>query len=109
MTPWSAGPRTADAILYASPQIYFWINSSGRPSGAPRKKDISAPAFGFRRVVTAVEPYLEKAGKRVLLLGNEAIARGLLEGGVDACTGYPGTPSTEILETLIAAAPACGH
>jgi indolepyruvate ferredoxin oxidoreductase alpha subunit len=60
-------------------------------------------------VLTAVEPYLEKAGKKVLLLGNEAIARGLMEGGVDACTAYPGTPSTEILETLIAAAPANGH
>lgn len=60
-------------------------------------------------VLTAVEPYLEKAGKKVLLLGNAAIARGLMEGGVDACTAYPGTPSTEILETLVAAAPAFGH
>jgi indolepyruvate ferredoxin oxidoreductase alpha subunit len=60
-------------------------------------------------VLTVVEPYLEKAGTRVLLLGNEAIARGLLEAGVDACTAYPGTPSTEILETLIAAAPIFGH
>jgi indolepyruvate ferredoxin oxidoreductase alpha subunit len=60
-------------------------------------------------VLKDLEPYLEKAGKRVLLLGNEAVARGLLEAGVDACTAYPGTPSTEILETLIAAAPALGH
>lgn len=34
------------------------------------------------------------------LLGNEAIARGLLESGVDVATGYPGTPSSEILTTL---------
>jgi indolepyruvate ferredoxin oxidoreductase alpha subunit len=59
--------------------------------------------------LTVVEPFLEKAGKKVLLLGNEAIARGLLEAGVDAATAYPGTPSTEILETLIAAAPSLGH
>ncbi|MCD1295640.1 indolepyruvate ferredoxin oxidoreductase subunit alpha [Methanocella sp. CWC-04] len=34
------------------------------------------------------------------LLGNEAIARGLLECGVDVATGYPGTPSSEILTAL---------
>jgi indolepyruvate ferredoxin oxidoreductase alpha subunit len=32
--------------------------------------------------------------------GNEAIARGAWEAGVHYATGYPGTPSTEILETL---------
>jgi indolepyruvate ferredoxin oxidoreductase alpha subunit len=34
------------------------------------------------------------------MLGNEAIARGAWEAGVKFATGYPGTPSTEILETL---------
>ncbi|MCF8061824.1 MAG: 4Fe-4S binding protein [Deltaproteobacteria bacterium] len=38
--------------------------------------------------------------KRVLMLGNEAIARGALEGGISYATGYPGNPSSEILETL---------
>jgi len=37
-----------------------------------------------------------------LLSGNEAIARGAYEGGVTVATGYPGTPSTEILEALAA-------
>ena len=37
-----------------------------------------------------------------LLTGNEAIARGAFEGGVTAAFGYPGTPSTEILEALAA-------
>ncbi|MGA7849635.1 MAG: indolepyruvate ferredoxin oxidoreductase subunit alpha [Terriglobales bacterium] len=37
---------------------------------------------------------------RVLLSGNEAIARGAVESGIRVATGYPGTPSTEILETL---------
>jgi indolepyruvate ferredoxin oxidoreductase alpha subunit len=36
-----------------------------------------------------------------LLSGNEAIARGAWEAGVTVCTGYPGTPSTEILENLV--------
>ncbi len=38
--------------------------------------------------------------KRDLLSGNEAIARGAIEAGVSLAVGYPGTPSTEIIETL---------
>jgi indolepyruvate ferredoxin oxidoreductase alpha subunit len=37
---------------------------------------------------------------REYLLGNAAIARGLLEAGVGLVAGYPGTPSSEIIETL---------
>ena len=33
-----------------------------------------------------------------LMLGNEAIARGLYEAGVKVVSSYPGTPSTEITE-----------
>jgi indolepyruvate ferredoxin oxidoreductase alpha subunit len=36
-----------------------------------------------------------------LLMGNEAVARGVLEAGVKFAIGYPGTPSTEVIETLI--------
>ena len=39
-------------------------------------------------------------GRSVLLSGNEAIARGAREAGVRVAAGYPGTPSTEILESL---------
>ena len=35
-----------------------------------------------------------------LLLGNEAVARGLYEAGVEIASSYPGTPSTEITEVL---------
>src|SRR3974377_1702011 len=34
------------------------------------------------------------------LTGNEAIARGAWEAGVAVAAAYPGTPSTEILESL---------
>jgi len=37
---------------------------------------------------------------RELLSGNEAVARGVYEAGVKLAASYPGTPSTEILETL---------
>src|SRR5690554_63442 len=35
-----------------------------------------------------------------LMLGNEAIARGAYEAGVTVATAYPGTPSTEITESI---------
>jgi indolepyruvate ferredoxin oxidoreductase alpha subunit len=41
------------------------------------------------------------ATRRLLLSGNEAIARGAREAGVRVAAGYPGTPSTEILEALV--------
>lgn len=42
----------------------------------------------------------DKDGVQQLLLGNEAIARGALEAGVKVASGYPGTPSSEIMESL---------
>lgn len=49
----------------------------------------------------AREPFeRDSPGERVILLGNEAIARGALEAGVQLVAGYPGTPSTEIVETI---------
>ncbi|MCL1930463.1 MAG: thiamine pyrophosphate-binding protein, partial [Treponema sp.] len=37
--------------------------------------------------------------RKKLLMGNEAIALGAMRAGVRVVTGYPGTPSTEALET----------
>ncbi|MCX8027170.1 MAG: thiamine pyrophosphate-dependent enzyme [Thermodesulfovibrionales bacterium] len=38
--------------------------------------------------------------QRQLLSGNEAIGRGAIEAGISLAVGYPGTPSTEIIEYL---------
>ena len=38
--------------------------------------------------------------EKKLLLGNEAVARGLYEAGVRVVSSYPGTPSTEITESV---------
>ena len=35
-----------------------------------------------------------------LLMGNQAMAMGAIHAGVGVVTGYPGTPSTEVLETV---------
>ncbi len=38
---------------------------------------------------------------KILMTGNEAIARGAYQSGVTFATAYPGTPSTEILENVV--------
>ena len=47
-------------------------------------------------------------GARLFMLGNEAIARGAIEAGVQVVASYPGTPSSEITETLVNNAKAAG-
>jgi TPP-dependent indolepyruvate ferredoxin oxidoreductase alpha subunit len=47
---------------------------------------------------------VDKPDSYLLLNGDEAIARGAVESGVQVATAYPGTPSTEILETIADAA-----
>ena len=45
---------------------------------------------------------------RVLMLGNEAIARGLVENGCSVAASYPGTPASEILSSAVQWRKACG-
>jgi indolepyruvate ferredoxin oxidoreductase alpha subunit len=42
-----------------------------------------------------------KVGERTLLMGNEALARGLIEAGCTLAAAYPGTPSTEVLAAVV--------
>ncbi len=42
----------------------------------------------------------DSPGEQVLLWGNEAIARGAIEAGVNIAASYPGTPASEILTSL---------
>ncbi|HOD36223.1 MAG TPA: thiamine pyrophosphate-dependent enzyme [Syntrophales bacterium] len=46
--------------------------------------------------------FLIDEGKDIqhVLMGNEAIVRGALEAGVNVATGYPGTPSSEVIEAF---------
>ena len=39
--------------------------------------------------------------EKVIMLGNEAIARGAYEAGIKVSAAYPGTPSTEINENMV--------
>jgi indolepyruvate ferredoxin oxidoreductase alpha subunit len=46
------------------------------------------------------EILFKKSGKKIMLLGNEAIVRGALESGVQFVSTYPGTPASEIGNTF---------
>ncbi len=54
-----------------------------------------------------IKDVLEKSGKKVVLLGNEAVARGAVEAGIGVVAAYPGTPSSEVPITLSEIAKRC--
>jgi len=43
---------------------------------------------------------MNKPGAIVLLMGNEAVARGAIEAGIGVAAAYPGSPSSEVLTTI---------
>ena len=55
-----------------------------------------------------MQKILQPGGVRDLLMGNEAIARGAIEAGVQLVAAYPGTPSSEITEVLMQASREAG-
>jgi|GEM_PF-2036 len=63
-----------------------------------RDDEVSAIAAMHATPAAPQEPAIGAAIE--LLSGNEAVARGAHEAGVHVAAAYPGTPSTEIIETL---------
>ena len=55
---------------------------------------------GRTAVYTEQEIRRKDVTEKKILLGNEAIARGAYEAGVRVSAAYPGTPSTEISESI---------
>ncbi len=47
---------------------------------------------------------MDKPGATLLLMGNEAVARGAIEAGVGVAAAYPGSPSSEVLTTIASVA-----
>jgi indolepyruvate ferredoxin oxidoreductase alpha subunit len=68
-----------------------------------KRKPYDSFLLSVNLIMALQNVFLDSPGKRVLLTTNEAIARGLIEGGLQMAAAYPGTPSTEIMETLIKA------
>ncbi len=54
--------------------------------------------LAHNRTMSAVQT--SRQGEARLLLGDEAIALAALDAGISGAFGYPGTPSTEIFETI---------
>lgn len=50
--------------------------------------------------VIVIDWHTDEPGAELLLMGNEAIARGALEANVRVAAAYPGNPSSEIIATL---------
>ena len=63
---------------------------------------VESSTKGWRRRLSKLGSILleDSPGKRVLLLGNEAIARGVFEAGIGVVTTYPGTPASEIGDSV---------
>ena len=47
---------------------------------------------------------IDSPGTTLMLMGNEAIARGAIEAGIGFAASYPGTPSSEILPAIASVA-----
>ena len=62
----------------------------------PKANIVVVPVTLFVKGVTLLN------ARPVLMSGNEAIARGAYEAGARLIAGYPGTPSTEIIESAVA-------
>ncbi len=57
--------------------------------------------FEFTKCTLIEGGHEEKEMKQKILMGNEAIGRGLVESGCSLVASYPGTPASEILESVV--------
>ena len=104
--PWPA----ACCIIFHGPAALF-TTKQAPAAGSERSVAASQRRKVARRRATQLTFYgrddtiwrMEKAVN--LLLGNEAIALGAIRAGVQVAAGYPGTPSSEVMETIAREAP----
>ena len=78
--------------------VEICVCGRARPLHAGRGGRAAPPRDRARRRPARDAPRGEAPTMKRMLLGNEAIALGAYMAGVAVATGYPGTPSTEILE-----------
>ena len=88
------GKKYRPIVLSSSRAAAHGPRSHGMVCGAPARPQPLVIGGGDMADKTTTAEAVE------ILSGNEAIARGAWEAGVKLAAAYPGTPSTEILETL---------
>ncbi len=76
------------------------------PKAPKTKKPVVNPAPKPESKLEELQATRER--RTVIMQGNEAVAYGALDAGVDFFAGYPITPSTEIAEILAAELPKRG-
>jgi indolepyruvate ferredoxin oxidoreductase, alpha subunit len=79
--------------------IYLRFGIWNLTAGNPKFYGILRYSRGYEEI-TMASGIDQDEGIEVLLMGNEAIARGALEAGIQVAAAYPGTPSSEVVETL---------
>ena len=60
------------------------------------------------KIRNIMKPKIQKNNPHRILMGNEAMGRGLVEAGVTLAASYPGTPASEILLAVVAVAKETG-
>lgn len=76
------------------------------PSSGKAKSSTSTAKVKQETKISQLQGDLER--KTIIMQGNEAVAYGALDAGVDFFAGYPITPSTEVAEILAAELPKRG-
>ncbi len=56
--------------------------------------------MAISQLASQTTPAEKQAAQRLLMSGNEAVARAVWEAGVRVAAAYPGTPATEIMESI---------
>jgi 2-oxoglutarate ferredoxin oxidoreductase subunit alpha len=105
------------AVLFSLPPTYFHEVITKKFKGKGEKilnANLKSFDAGYRyaaetfqtQIMTSLAPS-ERAGEedKILISGNEAIARGALDAGIKLYFGYPITPATPIMEYLAKALP----
>lgn len=70
--------------------------------------EVGARVFRLDDVTLGAPLHREDAARAVMMTGNGAVVRGLLEAGIDNYFGYPITPATSIMERLATEMPKRG-
>ena len=105
----SIGPMSGQAnVLFwlqrqqiePTPELIDTILNAAKRSNRVLRDDEILALIATSRPSERAQPEADRTAPLLLLSGDEAVARGAYEAGVHVATGYPGTPSTEIVEAL---------